>query len=119
MKGWKGVKDPVDRRRVVYWLYTDGNDRCLGAVSRRVGGWRALGYTLNPAERIPTGNVELGVWPTRRKAEKAVLMYELLGRRAPECPSCGSLCNWADDAWICTGCADEWHPEHGPEFAAS
>jgi hypothetical protein len=26
------------------------------------------------------------------------------------CASCGSLCAWADDAWVCEACGDEWYP---------
>jgi hypothetical protein len=36
---------------------------------------------------------------------------------APKCSSCGGRTHWADDAWVCFRCGDEWYPDHGPQFA--
>lgn len=63
--GWEAVRDPADRRKVVYWrLLADVGHS--GAVSRKDDGWRALAYRKH--ERP----LELGPYPTRRAAERAV-----------------------------------------------
>lgn len=28
------------------------------------------------------------------------------------CPGCDGEAPWADDAWVCRSCGDEWYPEH-------
>lgn len=35
------------------------------------------------------------------------------------CSSCGGkrTCRWADEAWVCFRCGDEWYPDHGDEYA--
>jgi hypothetical protein len=37
---------------------------------------------------------------------------------APKCSSCGGRTHWADEAWVCFQCGDEWYPDHGPQFAS-
>jgi hypothetical protein len=32
----------------------------------------------------------------------------------PRCSTCGGRCLWADDAWTCTRCGDEWDRDHDP-----
>lgn len=32
----------------------------------------------------------------------------------PRCSTCGARCRWAEDAWTCTGCGDEWDGDHDP-----
>lgn len=33
-----------------------------------------------------------------------------------ECAGCGGQCYWADDAWVCNDCGDEWYPQHGTVY---
>ena len=35
-----------------------------------------------------------------------------------KCASCGGRCYWADTAWTCRHCGDEWDEAHGLEYAA-
>jgi hypothetical protein len=28
------------------------------------------------------------------------------------CSSCGGPADWADEAWVCEDCGDEWYPDH-------
>ena len=35
----------------------------------------------------------------------------------PKCTTCGGKTIWAEDAWTCTKCGDEWYSDHGPQFA--
>ncbi len=37
--------------------------------------------------------------------------------KPPLCSSCLGVCRWAEDAWVCTVCGDEWYPDHHPRFA--
>jgi len=67
---WQAVRDPYDRRRVVYWRIMHGSTslasvRCEGEV------WRALGY----GKSTPSDNAALGTFPTRAKAEGAAVRY--------------------------------------------
>lgn len=34
-----------------------------------------------------------------------------------KCTTCGGRCLWADDAWVCSRCGDEWYPDHGEMYA--
>lgn len=69
----EAVKNPADRRRVVYWRYRrPGETRCVGAVSRRDGGWRAIGYPLDGRQPTASSNTDLGTWPDRAAAESRV-----------------------------------------------
>jgi hypothetical protein len=76
---WTGVRDGADRRRVVYYRASrDG--RAVGAVAQRLGGpcgreWRATGYSLVPRVHPPQGNVELGCYATRLRAQRAVEVH--------------------------------------------
>jgi len=70
----EGVRDLNDRRRIAYWRYTrPGNKHPVGAVSPKPDGYRALGY----GKDIPTQNEELGLFPTRARAERAVEAWNL------------------------------------------
>lgn len=33
------------------------------------------------------------------------------------CSSCGGKCVWADDAWTCLSCGDEWVEDHDLRYA--
>lgn len=33
------------------------------------------------------------------------------------CSSCGGRCLWAEDAWTCTACGDEWDEDHNLRYA--
>jgi len=35
------------------------------------------------------------------------------------CPSCGGRAPWADDAYVCTSCGDEWYPDHFADEAVT
>lgn len=64
---WEPVKDPADRRKVVYWRLCAPEPKSLGAVSPKDGEWRALLYTgVSPGFRV------LGHLPTRRRAQRLV-----------------------------------------------
>lgn len=34
------------------------------------------------------------------------------------CSSCGGVCRWAETAWTCTDCGDEWTSDHDVRYAA-
>jgi len=67
------VKDPNDRRRVVYWRMWC-NNILLGSFSRRDGRWRVLIY-----RKAVDGsrNTELELQPTRELAEKALKQWAI------------------------------------------
>lgn len=69
---WEAVKDPYDRRRVVYWRLVFRNG-LVGSIARRGGRWRALGY--GRITKPPNGNVELGSFADRIVAEDAVVQH--------------------------------------------
>lgn len=35
------------------------------------------------------------------------------------CTTCRGLCLWAEDAWVCGSCGDEWYPDHDPRYYAA
>lgn len=78
--GWEAVTYPgAAARRVLYYRLPRADGRGhVGAVSRKPEGWRALGY----GKSVPSGNVELGTFPTRRLAEQAVVQH---GAKACAC----------------------------------
>ncbi len=67
---WHQVRNPFDRRRVVYWRYGTGRG-WLGAVSRQPAGWRALYYDT-AAGRSSFQAVEMGFFASKREAQHAV-----------------------------------------------
>ena len=81
---WEAVRNSYHgARRIVYWRLRNAEGHSYGAIGRRTADgslakndaetaeWRALGY----GKSTPTDNVELGQFPTRRLAERAVLDY--------------------------------------------
>jgi hypothetical protein len=57
-----------------------------------------------------------GRGPVRGIRDTAVRV-EQSARPDPRCATCGDRCTWADDAWVCCGCGDEWYPDHGRAYA--
>lgn len=73
----EGVRDPGDRRRVVYWRYRiPGRPGWVGAVKRTADGqWEATGWPLDGQQPAPKANTALGAWPARAQAESVLLRH--------------------------------------------
>jgi hypothetical protein len=72
---WGAVRETRDRRRVAYWrLGTD--ELSPGSVSRTEDGqWRAKGSPDPRRGYRHRDRQDLGTYPTRRQAERAVEAY--------------------------------------------
>lgn len=67
-----------------------------------------------PAGRLMTDALVSHPKPCRRCETLLVKRTQSSFRK---CSSCGGQCMWADDAWVCRRCGDEWYPEHDPMYA--
>lgn len=71
---WQQVKDPADRRRVVYWRLVGPDGRSAGAILRHPKGWQARRY--DRARGVPWSTkpdiVDLGRFPSKQRAQAAV-----------------------------------------------
>lgn len=109
---WHPVRETLRRTSPVVYYRLQRDSRYFGAVRMQADGtWKALGYSGTWAFLAPA---ELGYLPTMAAAKDAVRQW---ARRceegAPPCTTCGAVTNWAEDAWTCTKCGDEWHADHG------
>lgn len=123
--GWEACNTIIKgRRRLVYWRkrlpsgayfsvtknggigQPEGQEPCDGR-------WR---WQLRGPDKDDDGTNKVHASGSRSSA--------VLARRAAdrflierECSSCLGRCLWAEDAWVCVRCGDEWYPDHGGQYA--
>lgn len=70
---WEAVRERTDGGRIVYWRLQRPDGTSVGAVSRKPEGWRAQAYgSLGLRGAAHVGRRELGMFPARREAVRAV-----------------------------------------------
>jgi hypothetical protein len=107
--------------RLVYWRRVIRGADARGdieylSVSRLGGGWAFShrGPQRRNARYAAYQIHHMGpIVGTTTAAKRAADRYITTER---PCSSCRGVCWWADDAWVCNDCGDEWQPEHGQKF---